>query len=95
MGLLHMKKPCVKCMTLRAKFVRWLGITLGVMEPLKEQPKEVQKMEFTPQQALIKIGALALENDVLMGQLRQVAEERDALKAKYEPQEAKTLEVVK
>lgn len=42
-------------------------------------------MEFTPQQALIKIGALTLENDILTGQLQQVIAERDALKEKYDP----------
>ena len=53
-------------------------------------------MEFTPQQALIKIGALALELDMAQGALQQVIAERDALKAKYETApEAKPLEVVK
>ena len=52
-------------------------------------------MEFTPQQALIKIGALALELDVALGQLQQVAAERDALKKKYEPESEPKLGVVK
>lgn len=52
-------------------------------------------MEFTPQQALIKIGAQALEMDMVAGQLQQVIAERDALKAKYEPQPEKKMEVVK
>ena len=76
---------CKTCMTLRAKFILWLGKKLGVMKDAEPEQKKEQKMEFTPQQALIKIGALALENDVLLGQLQQVAVERDALKAKYEP----------
>lgn len=52
-------------------------------------------MEFTPQQALIKIGAQALEMDMVVGQLQQVTAERDALKAKYEPQAEQKLEAVK
>lgn len=85
---------CKTCMTLRAKFVLWLGKALGVMEDQPE-PKKEQRMEFTPQQALIKIGAMALELDILAGQLQQVAAERDALLAKYEPQEKPALKEVK
>ena len=82
-------------MKLRAKFILWLGKALGVMEDAKPEPKQEQRMEFTPQQALIKIGAQALENDVLLGQLQQVTAERDALRAKYDPEPDKKLEAVK
>ena len=86
---------CKTCMTMRAKLVLWLGKKLGVMEDAKPEPKKEEQMEFTPQQALIKIGALALENDVLLGQLQQVAAERDALKAKYEHATENKLKEVK
>jgi len=54
-----MKKPCPICMSLRARFVRWLGITLGVMVPIKEK-REV-RMEWTQDQIAAVIGSKELE----------------------------------
>ena len=61
---------CKTCMTLRAKLVLWLGKKLGVMEDAKPVPKQEQRMEFTPQQAMELIGAKELELAILRGQLQ-------------------------
>jgi len=62
-----MKKPCPLCMSLRARFVRWLGITLGVMEPKKEKP--VEQTGFTQDQIAAIIGQKELELIALRMQL--------------------------
>ena len=90
-----MLKPCAKCMTLRAKFVRWLGISLGVMEHIKEKQMQPQKTGFTQDEISAIIGAKELELIGLRMQFAAVAAERDALKAKYEPEEGKKLESFK
>ena len=87
-------KPCAKCMTLRAKFVRWLGIRLGVMEPIKEKPMQ-QQAGFTQDQIAAIVGAKEMEIIALRLQVSTLAQERDALKEKYEPSPPPKLEVVK
>lgn len=84
-------------MTLRAKFVRWLGIRLGVMEPIKEKPMQ-QQAGFTQDQIAAIVGSKEMEIIALRLQVSALAQERDALKAKYEPvppPAAASLEVVK
>jgi len=84
---------CKKCMTLRAKFVRWLGIRLGVMEPIKEQPKKETRMEWTQDQIAAVIGTKELE---LISMRMQLAQALARIK-ELEPavQEEKKLEAVK
>ena len=78
---------CKICMTLRARFVRWLGITLGVMEPIKENRMEQPQQGFTMDQITSIIGTKELELIALRLEIGR-------LKAKYEPQEPR-LEAVK
>ena len=87
-----MKKPCKLCMSLRAKFVRWLGVRLGVMEPLKEKPME-QPKGFTQDQISAIVGAKELELIALRMQLAAALQENAALKEKYEPQQEKKTEL--
>ncbi len=84
-------KPCAKCMTMRAKVVRWLGIKLGVMEPIKEQSKKDSRMEMSQDQIFAIIGTKEVEIIALRLQLAEVMRRL----AKYEPPEDKKLEVVK
>ncbi len=95
MEVLLMKKPCPLCMSLRAKFVRWLGVRLGVMEPIKEKP--VEQKGFTQDQLAAIVGSKEMEIIALRLQLNALAQENSALKAKYEsaPAESRPLEVVK
>ena len=77
---------CKTCMTLRAKLVRWLGIRLGVMEPIKEKPME-QQQGFTMDQITAIIGTKELELIALRLEIGR-------LKAKYEPAPEPNLKVV-
>jgi len=65
-----MKKPCPLCMSIRAKFVRWLGVTLGVMKPMEEKPQQ-QPAGFTQDQLAAIIGTKELEIIALRLQLNQ------------------------
>ncbi len=73
-------------MSMRAKFVRWLGIVLGVMEPIKEKPME-QQQGFTQDQINTIVGAKEMEIISLRMQLGA------ALKriAELEPPQTKTI----
>ena len=50
---------CKTCMTLRAKFVRWLGVKLGVMR--NEEPIKEKKMEMNIDQLMAIIGNKEVE----------------------------------
>ena len=56
-------------MSLRAKFVRWLGVTLGVMKPMEEKPQ--QQVGFTQDQLAAIVGSKELEIIALRLQLQQ------------------------
>ena len=53
--------PCPLCMSLRAKFVRWLGIRLGVMEPIKEKKMEQPTEGLSQLEVFAVIGQLRLQ----------------------------------
>lgn len=81
-----MPKPCPACMRLRARFVRWLGIALGVMEPLKETPMEQPQTQVNGPAV---IGELYLQVVSLSAQLNAANAQIAALKARYEPESKK------
>ncbi len=75
---------CLKCMTYRARFVRWLGIKLGVMEPLKEKLMEEPK-GFTQDQISAIIGVKELELIALRMQLNNAMQRIKELESKDVP----------
>ena len=84
---------CKTCMTLRAKFVRWLGIRLGVMEPIKEKQMDAPKIDpaqLTEAEVFTMLGKLQVEN---MAQAKRLAFMQARIDTLEKP-EAK-LEVVK
>ena len=64
-------KPCPLCMSLRAKFVRWLGVTLGVMKPMEKPIEQPQQTGFNQDQIAAIIGQKELEIIALRLQLQQ------------------------
>jgi len=83
-------KTCPKCKTLRARFVKWLGVTLGVMTDAPPQKKE-QRMEIGLDQLMAIIGNKEVENISLRMKVAQL----EALLKEFEPKpEAPKLAVV-
>jgi len=86
-----MLKKCKTCMTMRAKFILWLGKKLGVMDDAKPEPKQEKQMGLTTNDLLIVIGEQTLEIKMLNLQLA-AAQKRIA---ELEPKKETSLEVVK
>ena len=87
-----MKKPCPLCMSLRAKFVRWLGMRLGVMEPIKQfKEKPMESTSLSQMELLAVLGQKELDVTVWR---KRCGELEERLK-KYEPEQKPELEVVK
>jgi hypothetical protein len=83
---MDMLKPCPLCMTIRAKFVRWLGVRLGVMRAVDEpKPKQEQRMEFTNDQIAAIIGTKEIELIGMRMQMQVMQARINELEAKYEP----------
>ncbi len=73
-------------MTMRAKFVRWLGVLLGVMRTVEEQkPKQEKSMEFTNDQIAAIIGTKEIELIGARMTIQQLSARIAELEAKYEP----------
>ncbi len=88
-------KPCPLCMTLRAKFVRWLGVQLGVMrQETTPQPKKEQRMEFTNDQIAAIIGTKEIELIGARMQMQAMQARIAELEAKYEPKPEQKLKAV-
>lgn len=79
-------KSCAKCMRLRARFVRWLAMMLGVMEP----QKETSKVEWNLDQLMSIIGNKEVE---IIGLRMQVAKLSETVR-KYEEKHGPLLEPV-
>lgn len=77
-------------MRLRARFVRWLAIKLGVMTPQKEE-RMPQQMQWSQDQIAAIIGTKELE---IISLRMQVAALTERLK-QYEPADKPNLEAVK
>ncbi len=81
---------CLICKTLRANFVRWLGVKLGVMTDVVPREKEI-RMEFTQDQIAAVIGSQQLE---LIGLRMQLAQAQKRIEELTKPKgEANVVEL--
>ena len=87
-------KPCPLCMSLRAKFVRWLGVRLGVMEPIKEKPMEQDPTQMTQGEVLALIGKLTIDI-AARDKIIALQQQRIAQLSPPEPEKKPDLEIVK